>query len=115
MKTTRFHGGYITGQKIVDCTRSYGKVGENPGDPGWLGSPIVIGKECPRCGQTHMDAAATLPCHRLYLIDKVKNAEWRKAAVKACAGNSLKCVCPDGSPCHTDTLVKMVEAFRDKE
>ncbi len=35
------------------------------------GNPIKIGSLCPRCGQIHQDAGATLACYKLYLFWRI--------------------------------------------
>ena len=60
----------------VYCGRGKGKFNDpiecTPGDYGWLGNPVSIGKQCPMCNHIHSDNGSTLPCYKQYLLRRLE-------------------------------------------
>lgn len=94
----------------VYCGRGKGgQVNETPGQYGWLGNPVAIGRTCPICGSTHNDAGSTLPCYRRYLHGRLQEPAFEKEFRKLIGRETdLWCFClnkPGGAEtCHTSIM-----------
>src|SRR3990167_1087991 len=64
-----------------------------PQEYGSLGNPIKIGKLCQLCGQVHKDGGSTLPCYKLYLLNKLKTDNEFKHYFFTLKGEKLGCFC----------------------
>lgn len=87
-----------------------GSVPKVPWRWGWLGNPVVVGKVCPVCGDTHSDNGSTLPCYREYLLERLKNPAWAEEFYKI-EGKILGCFCKP-RPCHGDVIVEVLDGTR---
>lgn len=82
-------------------TRRHKELHVYVGRPQKFGSPIVLGRECPECGEVHRDKASTIPCFRQYLRWRMRD-DWRFAkAVRELKGETLGCFCVE-RPWWTD-------------
>lgn len=77
------------------------------GHDGYFGNPIVKGRECPVCGETHTTAGSTLPCYEKYLRGNT-NESALKERVMNLKGKTLVCFCKP-YPCHGDILAEVCE------
>lgn len=76
------------------------------GHEGPFGNPIEIGKECPGCGEIHVESGDTLPCYEAWLRKKVVDDLIFRVRVKNLVGKKLVCFCKP-KPCHGDVLAKV--------
>ena len=88
----------------------YGEEGK-----GEWGNPIVRGRQCPLCSQTHPDAGSTLPCYRKYLWGLLKDPKTLSRFLEL-RGQILGCFCKPG-PCHGDIMKELLdyEKFHDEQ
>jgi len=99
----------------LDCTSNrQGHVPALQGQPGWLGSPIRLGKICELCGELHATVASTLPCFGTYLARALRwESPWRDAWLLAMAtATQLACVCADDD-CHTAIMAATYAAWTE--
>ncbi len=94
------------------------------GKSGVFGNPVIIGRDCGLCGDTHYDGGSTLPCYEQYLkasvainasmsktgSNKVRRA-FNELVVRAQTEELvLGCFCNDQSKCHGSVLARMIRA-----
>lgn len=97
---------------MVYCGRGPGgTIPNDPGKRGWLGNPVVRGKPCPVCGETHNKRGSTLGCYAEYLAARLEDPEWEEAFYQACLDQELFCFCKDKSKCHTSVIKTAVEVI----
>ncbi len=76
--------------------------------PGYFWTPVVVGVRCIVCGDTHHDAASTLPCYKMWLDWRLPRDDTFCHYVKSLVGRTLVCKCkPD--PCHGEILIDAVK------
>jgi len=108
MKTTNCNIKHVKSYDVYCGRGKSGLVPENPHEYGWLGNPVKLNEICPMCQKTHTTRGLTLPCYKLYLIDKLKDAEWKKAFIDTCMNKRLGCWCLP-KKCHTDIMIQALE------
>ena len=89
------------------------------GKDGKWGNPVVIGRKCPECGKTHMDAGSTIPCYTRYLVRMLEDLDFRTEfnhlrslakALKRPLKLGCFCVKADGSgACHTKVMIEFLK------
>lgn len=84
-----------------------GRAGK--GQSGYFGNPIVKGRRCHVCGDTHWGNGATLDCYRRWLANKMDFDKEFKKRVLALKGKTLVCFCKPEFPCHGDVLAEAAE------
>lgn len=111
--TTNVNIKVFKGQSVY-CGRGRGdKINPNNcaiGERGWLGNPVVIGRECPECGSFHNDGGSTLKCYEQYLIRRLKEPSFKEEFMKL-EGKVLGCFCKP-SPCHTDVIIRVLQQLK---
>lgn len=93
-------------EKMQDGDVYIGRPGR--GQDGYFGNPIVVGRVCLVCQQTHTTGGDTLPCYRRWLWQKLKTDSVYKSRVKGLIDSRLFCFCKP-KPCHGDILIKAIE------
>ena len=85
---------------------------EGPGFDGYFGNPIVRGKECCVCGETHYDNQSIVACYRKGFYNKIKRDKQFAERISQLKGKRLGCFCkPDH--CHGDVIVEYLESPED--
>jgi Domain of unknown function (DUF4326) len=86
-----------------------GRLGK--GEAGTFGNPYAIGEVCARCWQLHRDAASTIPCFRLYFLERVDADSEFRSAVLGLRGKLLWCPgrCTP-RPCHGRVILEWLES-----
>lgn len=78
-----------------------------PGVYGWLGNPVIVGQECPVCGERHMDGGSTLKCYEDLLVAHIgHDVEFAKAFMALDKDATLVCWCAP-NPCHGEVIKKI--------
>ena len=100
----------ITKTKVVNLSEEYdvyiGRAGR--GNKGYFGSPIIMGKACPECGDIHRANIQTIPCYTVYALRRMKSDPVFNSKVKDLKGKTLGCFCKPKA-CHGDVLVNLAE------
>ena len=73
-----------------------------------FGNPVVIGKVCPICGETHKIGGSTLLCYRQYFDMRLSNEIGFIEKVRELRGKKLVCFCKP-KPCHGDIIAEWVD------
>lgn len=92
---------------ISEATEEYNEVyigRAGRGKDGYFGNPIIKGKLCDECGQTHTVNGSTLPCYRIYLTRRLREDEVFRKKVRELSNKVLVCFCTDKSKCHGTIL-----------
>ena len=78
------------------------------GQDGYFGNPVVVGEQCPVCGQIHVKPGETLVCYREYLQWRVDHDPEFRVNLQNLRGKTLGCFCKP-RPCHGDVIVEWLE------
>lgn len=79
-----------------------------PDEDGYFGNPIVIKKECPQCGDIHINGGDTLPCYEKYLTNRLEKDLIFLNEFRKLRGKKLGCFCKP-KPCHTDIMITKIK------
>lgn len=85
-----------------------GNIPMLPGERGYFGNPVRIGKPCPVCGGRHDNAGSTLPCYRKYLRLRLRFDHLFRREFETLRGKRLGCFCKPG-PCHGDVIAEFLD------
>lgn len=78
------------------------------GKDGLFGNPYVVGEQCMRCRERHLDAAGVIPCFKGYFESRLLYEPQFRELVHNLLGKTLGCFCKPG-PCHGDVIVEYLE------
>jgi len=78
------------------------------GRDGYFGNPVRLKEICQYCNNLHLEPESTIPCYRIYLVQRVKEDKEFRRRVKELHGCRLGCFCKPRK-CHGDYLSLMVE------
>jgi len=81
----------------------------SPGDPGWLGNPVIKDSVCLVCKETHLTGGSTLPCYESYLKDRLGKDSWFKEEFFKLKGKKLGCWCDYLPNCHVSIIIKYLD------
>lgn len=78
------------------------------GQKGLFGNPVIIGKQCYYCHETHSSGGDTLECYEKYLLDRLDKDEVFAEAFWQLKDKILVCFCKP-NPCHGDIIKKILD------
>lgn len=85
---------------------------QRQGLDGYFGNPIVRGKECCVCGETHYDNQSIVACYRKGFYHEIERNKEFAERISQLKGKRLGCFCkPDH--CHGDVIVEYLESTED--
>lgn len=85
-----------------------GRAGK--GKDGYFGNPVVLNQKCPVCDEVHTTRGDTLPCFKIYFLDRFHSDEDFSERVKQLNGKKLGCFCKP-QPCHGDVIAELVNGL----
>lgn len=84
------------------------------GQDGYFGNPVKIGEQCPVCCEVHRTGGSTLPCFKVYMVQRLRrDAEYRRR-VYAMQGETLGCFCKP-KDCHGDVYAAFLDDLTHDE
>jgi len=97
--------------KVIHIRNKTGSINEvYIGRGGPFGNPVMLGKQCPVCGEIHHKKGSTLDCYKIYLHDRMAADVYFAKEIQRMKGKTLVCFCKPAA-CHGDVLVEYLEGL----